>query len=416
MGPRLWFIRGRLTMLTQTRPRARPRRMTDQRALVIGAGLGGLTVALALLRAGWQVRVYEQAPQLGEAGAGITLSPGAGRALSSLGLESMLLTASLPIPDIAFVHYHSGALLAGTFDKGTPPDHGFDKPRHIHRADLHAILLAAVIAMDRDAVVTNKRLVRVEHNATGVEARFSDHTTAAADLLVAADGTRSAVRHQLFDDAPPQFAEQVAFRCLIPREIAAPFMSAGNAVVSIGPSRIFNRYVIRGGALVNVIGIARSDRWRGEGWNTPATIDDFLLEYDGFHEDVTGLIKLSPPETLIKWGLFVRPPIAQWSVGRVVLLGDAAHPILPFLGLGAALAIEDGIVLSRALAEASTVEGAFAAFQQARVARVETVRTETIRQGEIIQASDPDAVAVTRSPSQNTDLFDYDPTKIPISV
>ena len=279
-----------------------------------------------------------------------------------------------------------------------------------------AARLAAVIAMDRDAVVTNKRLVRVEHSATGVEARFSDHTTAAADLLVAADGTRSAVRHQLFDDAPPQFAEQVAFRCLIPREIAAPFMSAGNAVVSIGPSRIFNRYVIRGGALVNVIGIARSDRWRGEGWNTPATIDDFLLEYDGFHEDVTGLIKLSPPETLIKWGLFVRPPIAQWSVGRVVLLGDAAHPILPFLGLGAALAIEDGIVLSRALAEASTVEGAFAAFQQARVARVETVRTETIRQGEIIQASDPDAVAVTRSPSQNTDLFDYDPTKIPISV
>jgi salicylate hydroxylase len=384
--------------------------------IIIGAGLGGLTAALALLRAGWRVRVYEQAPVLGEVGAGITLSPGAGRALSSLGLEPKLLAASLPIPDIAFVHYQTGALLAGSFDKGAPPDHGFAKPRHIHRADLHAILLAAVRGLDSEAVVTDKRLVRVDQHAGGVEACFADDTTAEADLLVGADGTRSAVRRQLFDDAPPQFAGQIAFRCLIPREAATPFMGAGNAVVSIGPSRIFNRYVIRGGALVNVIGIARSDRWRGEGWNTPATIDDFLLEYEGFHDDVLGLIRLSPPETLIKWGLFVRPPIAQWSAGRVVLMGDAAHPILPFLGLGAALAIEDGIVLSRALAEASTVERAFAAFQQARLERVETVRTQTIRQGEIIQASDPDGPAVTRSPSQNTHLFDYDPTTVLIHV
>jgi salicylate hydroxylase len=167
---------------------------------------------------------------------------------------------------------------------------------------------------------------------------------------------------------------------------------------------------------VNVIGIARSERWREEGWNTPATVEEFLSEFDGFHDGVTGLIKLSPPETLIKWGLFVRPPIARWSVGRVALLGDAAHPILPFLGLGAALAIEDGIVLSRALAQAPTVESAFATFQSARFQRVETVRTQSILQGEIIQASDPDAGAVTRSPSQNIDLFDYDPTTAPIHV
>jgi salicylate hydroxylase len=384
--------------------------------IVIGAGLGGLTAALALLRAGWRVRLYEQAQVLGEVGAGITLSPGAGRALSSLGMEAPLLAASLPIPDIAFVHYQSGELLAGSFDKGAPPDHGFEKPRHIHRADLHAILVAAVRVLDAEAVVTNKRLVRVEQHDGGVKAYFADETMAQADLLIGADGTRSAVRRQLFDDTPPEFAGQIAFRCLIPRAAAAPFMGAGNAAVSIGPSRIFNRYLIRGGALVNVIGIAKSDRWRGEGWNTPATIEDFLLEYEGFHEDVLGLIKLSPPETLIKWGLFVRPPIAQWSQGRVVLLGDAAHPILPFLGLGAALAIEDGIVLSRALAEAPTVEGAFAAFQNTRFDRVETVRTQTIRQGEIIQATDPDAVAVTRSPSQNTDLFDYDPTKVPLHI
>jgi salicylate hydroxylase len=385
-------------------------------AAIIGAGLGGLTAALALLRAGWRVRVYEQAPALGEVGAGITLSPGAGRALASLGLGPALLAASLPIPDIAFVHYRTGALLAGVFDKGRPADRGFDAPRHIHRADLHAVLLQGVRSIDPEAVLTGRRLTSVAQHGSGVTVGFADGGLAQASLLIGADGARSAVRRLLFDDAPPEFAGQIAFRCLIPAEDAAPFMGGGNAVVSIGAARIFNRYLIRGGALVNVIGIAKSDRWRGEGWNTPAAVDEFLSEFQDFHADVLGLIRQSPADNLIKWGLFVRPPIAQWSAGRVILLGDAAHPILPFLGLGAALAIEDGVVLTRALCLAPTVERAFAAFQGARMERVETVRMQTIRQGEIIQASDPDGPAVTRSPSQNVDLFDYDPTTVPIHV
>lgn len=394
--------------------------MTDQtagdRAIIIGAGLGGLTAALALLRAGWRVRVHEQAAVLGDVGAGITLSPGAGKALASLGLGPQILAASLPIPDIAFVHYRTGERLAGVFDKGRPPDHGFEKARHIHRADLHAILLRGVREIDPDAVLTGKRLVGVTQDGASVTARFADDSAAQADILIGADGARSAVRARLFDDAPPDFAGQIAFRCLIPYARAEPFMGAGNAVVSIGAARVFNRYLIRGGELVNVIGIAKSDRWRGEGWNTPATVEDFRLEFEGFHADVLGLIQRAPAENLIKWGLFTRPPIAQWSVGRVVLLGDAAHPILPFLGLGAALAIEDSVVLTRALALAVTPERAFAAFQRARLERVETVRTQTIRQGEIIQASDPDGPAVTSSPSQNVDLFSYDPCEAVIHV
>lgn len=389
---------------------------TPGSAAIVGAGLGGLTTALALLSAGWRVRVYEQACVLGEVGAGITLSPGAGRALASLGLGPALLAASLPIPDIAFVHYRTGALLAGVFDKGRPEDRGFEAPRHIHRADLHAILLAAVGAIDPEAVLTGRRLADVAQDGSGVTLGFADGAMAKADLLIGADGARSTVRRLLFDDTPPAFAGQIAFRCLIPAEDAAPFMGAGNAVVSIGAARIFHRYLIRGGALVNVIGIAKSDRWREEGWNTPAAVDEFLTEFEGFHADVLGLIRKAPPDSLIKWGLFIRPPLAQWSAARVVLLGDAAHPILPFLGLGAALAIEDGVVLTRALSLAPTVERAFAAFQEARTERVETVRTQTIRQGEIIQASDPDAPAVTRSPSQDVDLFDYDPRRAPIHV
>ena len=383
---------------------------------IIGAGLGGLTAALALLRKGWKVRVYEQAPVLGEVGAGITVSSGAGRGLASLGLEPALLAASLPVPDVAFAHYRTGELLAGAFDKGTPPDRGFETPRHIHRADLHAILLDAVRAADPGAVQTNKKFVSAEQDGGRVAAFFADDSRAEADLLIAADGTRSAVRRQFFDDAPPAFAGQIAFRCLIPREAAAPFITAGNAVVSVGAGRIFHRYVLRAGSLVNVIGIARSDRWRAEGWNTPATTAEFLAEYRDFHPDVTDLIARAPSDSLIKWGLFVRPPISNWSMGHIALLGDAAHPILPFLGLGAALAMEDGVVLARALDVAPTIESALAAYQAARLERVENVRVQSIRQGEIIQATDPDRYGLTHSPSQNVNLFDYDPCTVPIHV
>jgi len=383
---------------------------------IIGAGLGGLTAALALQRQGWRVRVYEQAPVLGEVGAGLSLSPGAGRGLASLGVGPALLDASLPVPDIAFVHYRTGKRLAGALIQSVAPDRGFETARHVHRADLHAILLAAVGANDPDAVRTGKRLERVEQGAAHVVAHFADGEAVEAALLIGADGARSAVRRTLFDDQPPVFAGQIAYRCLIPIERAAPYLGGVNAMVSIGAGRIFNRYLIRKGALLNVIGIVQSDVWPEEGWNTPATVAEFAHAFEGFHAQVLSLIGCAPPGHLIKWGLFVRPPIATWSAGRVVLLGDAAHPILPFLGLGGALAIEDGIVLARALNEASSIEPAFAAFEHARKPRVETVRTQSIVQGEIIQASDPDGAGVGRSPSQNTTLFDYDPCTAPLAI
>jgi salicylate hydroxylase len=383
---------------------------------IIGAGLGGLTAALALQRQGWRVRVYEQAPVLGEVGAGLSLSPGAGRGLASLGVGPAVLDASLPVPDIAFVHYRTGERLAGALSPNVAPDRGFETARHIHRADLHALLLAAVFAEDPDAVITGKRLARVEEAASHVVAQFADGQTCEAELLIGADGARSAVRRALVDDAAPVFAGQIAFRCLIPIERAAPHLGGVNAMVSIGAGRIFNRYMIRKRTLLNVIGIVQSDVWPEDGWNTPATVAEFRHAFEGFHDSVLNLIGCAPAGHLIKWGLFVRPPIATWSAGRVVLLGDAAHPILPFLGLGGALAIEDAIVLARALAEASSFEQAFAVYERTRLDRVETIRTQSILQGEIIQASDPDRAGVGGSPSQNAKLFDYDPCTAPLAI
>jgi salicylate hydroxylase len=383
---------------------------------IVGAGLGGLTAALALLRAGWHVRVHEAAPVLGEVGAGISIAAGTGRGLAALGIGPALLAASLPVPAVAFAHFRTGELLAGVYDKGAPVDQGFATARHIHRADLHAVLLDAVRAIDADAVLTGKRLVDAGQDDDRAHARFADGSVVHADLLIGADGSRSAVRRALFDADDPQFSGQVAFRCLVPIDRAVPFMGRGNAVVSIGAARMFHRYLVRGGTLVNVIGIGQNDRWRQEGWNTPALPSEFLAEYADFHPDVTGLIAAAPADSLIKWGLFVRPPLTQWSKGRVLLLGDAAHPILPFLGLGAALAIEDGVVLARALAAAHDLPAALSAYHAARLERVEMVRTQTLRQGAIIQSADPDRAGMGTSPSQNVALFDYDPTTVPIHV
>lgn len=376
---------------------------------IVGAGLGGLTAALALASVGWTVRVYEQAPVLGEAGAGITISSGAARGLAWLGLGDQLLVASLPVPDIAFLHYRTGALLAGTLDAGAPSDFGLKAARHIHRADLHHVLLTAVQALDPQIVVTNHRLESVIRWHGGVRLRFANGAEAEADLLIGADGIRSTVRHQLFGSGAPTFSKQVAFRCLVPAEAAAPFMGFGNAAVWVGPKRIFNRYAIRRGTLVNIVGLAQSEYWSEEGWTTPASLDEFLTSYADFHPSVTSLIKQACPNSLIKWGIFVRPPIGTWHCGHAVLLGDAAHPILPFLGLGAALAIEDGIVLARALRAAPSPEAALRAFEATRVARVDLVRRKSILQGEIIQSLDPDAFGLAKSPAQDNELFAYDP-------
>lgn len=384
---------------------------------IVGAGLGGLTAALALLRQGRRVRVYEQAPALGEVGAGISVSAGAGLALASLGLGPELLAASLPVPAVAFAHYRTGELLAGAFDGGAPRDRGFETARHMHRADLHRILCEAVLRLDADAVQLGSKVEAVESSPDAVSLRFADGTRVTAVLVIGADGTRSTIRRLLFDKSPPTFAGQVAFRCLIPRDRAAPFLHRGNAVVSVGASRIFHRYLVRAGSLVNVIGIVRSEAWRGEGWNTPATIDEFLGAFEGFHDDVRGLIASAPRDSLIKWALFVRPPLSCWHSDRIGLLGDAAHPILPFLGLGAALAIEDGIVLARAIALHGEADGvALAAFQAVRMGRVDHVRLQSILQGEIVQSTDPDTTGLQRSPSQDARLFDHDPCAVPFPV
>ena len=389
--------------------------MSQRTAAIIGAGIGGLTAALALLRNGWRVRLYEQAALLNEVGAGISISPGAAAGLASLGLAMPLLRASVPVARLAFVHFQTGEVLASSpaLDAAQEADPGLRVARHIHRADLQTLLTEGVRALDPHALVLGRRLSHFEQEAR-VVAHFADGGRDEADIAIGADGVRSVARQELFGGGAARFAGQVAFRCLLPRAVAEPYLKAGNAVVSIGPGRIFHRYLIRGGALVNVVGIAQSNAWPHESWNTPASSAEFLSLYEDFHADVTGLIRQAAGPELIKWGLFVRPPLPRWSIDRIALLGDAAHPILPFLGLGAALAIEDAIVIARALEEHAQPAQALECYQATRQRRVEAVRLASIRQGDLIQTGGVTPQSLTRAPAAQEALFDFDPCSTPL--
>jgi salicylate hydroxylase len=385
------------------------------RVLVVGAGLGGLTAALALDAAGIEVEVHEQAAALGEVGAGLTLSRGAQHVLAEIGLLGEVLARASAVRSNAFLHYRTGQLLDGGVDAsdGAPADATEVGPNvQMHRADLHAVLADALTRRAPAALLLGQVLVDVEDLGDRVRARFADGSSADGDLLVGADGLRSVVRRHLWGDGLPRFTGQVAFRALVPGPLAAPFVAGiGRAAVYLGPGRVFNRYVLRQGALVNCVAIARTDSWRDEGWTTPATGDELASLYNGWHPDVLGLIGAAP--TLTKWALYDREPLPRWRRGRVTLLGDAAHPMLPFLGLGAAMAIEDGIVLARALAASPDTDG-LVRYEAARRPRTTEVMLQSRHEGTLVQARDPDAFVPATAPSRNATYYDFDPAHITV--
>jgi salicylate hydroxylase len=388
---------------------------TKARILMVGGGLGGLTAALALIRLGHAVTVFEQASQLGDVGAGLTLSQGSQRVFQMLGIQDEVSALASVTLNFAFVHYKTGEPLHGQpdFTDGNAEVAGI-VGRHIHRADLHGILARAVERAAPGSIVLSHRGTAFESTKDGVRARFADGSVAEGELLIGADGVRSAVREALWGGGAPRFTGQAAFRCLIPIETARPFLSAGRAAVYQGPNRVFNRYTIRRGALLNCVAIARTDLWREEGWSTPATPDELVALYEGFHPDVTGLMAKAPPEHLIKWGIFDREPLPQWRQGRISLLGDAAHPMLPFLGLGAAMAIEDAAILGRAVEASGPTEEALRRYEDARRDRTKEIYRLSILQGNLVQARDPDNYVHTAAPAGNRQLYEFDPATVPV--
>lgn len=391
--------------------------MKNLNVAIVGAGIGGLTAALALLRAGHRVKVYEQAAQLGEVGAGLSLSPTAAHALNSLGLHQTLEEKAYKPEDQCVRHYQDGRPLSW-INRGKSLIEKYGERYYlIHRADLHDALAAAVRSAASDAIEVSRQFADVEVGATQVVLRFADGGTASCDALIGADGSRSAVRNAAFGAMPPVYTGYIAWRGLVPMERVPPAILDPPSGIYVGPGHLVNRYPVRGGELLNFVALAERQAWAEEGWSIRSTVAELLAEFEGWHEDVRTFMRETPPHRLFKWGLFDREPLSTWHRGRIALLGDAAHPVLPFLGHGAVLAIEDGVVLGRAFAAANTIEEAFGRYEAARLPRAAFVVLESRKAARQFHSSDPDSYR-ERHNSQAADegrgLFAYNPVTQPI--
>lgn len=364
---------------------------------IIGAGLGGLTAAIALRRAGHEVVIYEQAPVLGDVGAGITITPNAWKGLASLGLADRLTAQADEVPQQAIRAHDSGAPIL-EIPRGRVTRETYGAPYvMLHRADLHALLADAA----------GRGVIRLDSAIADVDAID-------ADAVIAADGLKSVVRSTVFGNPPARFTGHVAWRGLVPAEALLPEAAMPGSTVWAGPGRIFVRYPVRRGALINLVGLTRTDAWVAEGWSNRVVMTDWLTEFDGWHHDVTSAIAATSDDSRIAWGLFARDPLPTIVSGRVALLGDAAHPMLPFMGQGAAMAIEDGVIIGRAFAEAATVTEAFARYEAVRKPRTDFIQRQSALGADRLQFE----VARTGLPPAETEdslgIFHYDPSTAPL--
>ena len=347
--------------------------MDDAHLIIVGGGIGGMLSALSLLQAGFRVDLYEQAPAFGEIGAGIMLTPNATRVLAHLGLLAALEQKALRPPASAYRRFDTAELMSES-PLGETIEQKYGAPYfHIHRSDLHAILTRAVSELSTDSLHNGREFTGCEQDGQYVTASFADGSKVTGDALIGCDGVRSTVRALLVDPAQPRFTGQVAWRGMVPAKGLPASVTGRGSLVWIGPDRHIVHYPLRDGEFVNYVAIAAKEQWEEEGWNRRSEVNEVLREFDGWHSDVVALLAATPADNCFKWGLFDREPLESWRKGRCALLGDAAHPMLPFMAQGSTMAIEDALVLARAMQEFETVENALDHYQSARRERTAQV-------------------------------------------
>lgn len=339
---------------------------------IAGGGIAGLSAALALARAGHRVTVLERSPAPSEAGAGIQLSPNATRVLDGLGLTSALGRHWVRPHAVRIRRGRDGALVVRMpLDRA---ESRWGSPfAVIHRGDLHAILSAAVRQEPEVDLRLGHPVDAISSTKAGVHLQAGD-LSYAADLAVVADGVWSRLRATVLDDGPPRFTGRRAFRATIPAAAAPGWMREPATGLWLGSEAHLVHYPVEAGATVNLIAVV-TDADDGGGWSRADTASALALPFGAWTEDIRTLLAGIPDWQ--SWPLFSRPPPVAMAAGQIALLGDAAHPTLPFLAQGGAMAMEDAAVLTAALADgAASLPDRLARFSSARVPRVRRVVTE----------------------------------------
>ncbi len=360
------------------------------RIAIVGAGLGGLATALFLRRAGLDATVYEQAQELRELGAGIVVAPNMVRVLDALGLAHELPGFAVRLETAwEFRRWQDGRVLfAQPMDEACERLYG----AHCyvaHRADLLALLLHAL----------PPRLLRLDHRCSALHAhddavelsfghRDGTTTRVTADVVIGADGIHSGVQPAVAPQVEARFSGLCAFRCLVPAEAAPAMALRPVQSLWLGPGRHFVHYPISGGRLVNVVAIVPAGDWRLESWTADGDIADLSAEFAGWDERVQQLI-VSASSTK-RWALYDRNPLDRWTLGRVTLLGDAAHAMLPFFAQGAAQALEDAYVLAACLQRADHASAPQALQRYEATRRPRASRVQVMSRGRELRNHLPD--------------------------
>jgi salicylate hydroxylase len=389
--------------------------------IIVGAGIGGLTAAAVLLQRGHRVRVYEQAPALGEIGAGIQISANASRVLHGLGVEEALSRTAV-VPTAQHFRLYSSGELVQEIALGAAHEraHGA-KYYHLHRADLHAVLAAKVRELDPNAVVLEATAERFTETRDSVTVEFANGATASGEVLIGADGIKSAIRAQILGPTKAEFTGYVSWRAVVPSSrLPADYMERVSTNW-MGPNAHVIVYYLRRGELLNFVGLVEDETWLDESWTVKAPWTRLKADFAPWHPKVQLLIDAMDRDNCYRWAMYNRPPVTGWSTERATLLGDAAHPTLPFMAQGAAMAIEDAAIIARVLEQESSTAAALDLYQRSRYERTARVQIGSNEMGKLFHLRTEEDLrrgfaGRDLAKERNAWLFSYDPWTAPLAA
>lgn len=391
--------------------------MSEKKIIIAGGGIGGLTAAACLLKAGIDVEVYEQAPALGEVGAGIQMSANPMRVLNYLGLaEEAARIGSCPV-SYDFKLYDTGDIL-----QRIPLGESY-KERHgvpyvsIHRADLLNLLIGKVKELKSDAVTLNARVAHFEQDSKGATLHLADGRSIRGDAIIGADGIKSVIRAQILGATPVHYTGDQSWRILVPADRLSQPDSFNTVEIYVGPGKHGVVYPIRHGEIVNLVGCVEYEHWDEESWTTKRPWGELKDDFAGWNDEVQELIDSADRDECYRWAMNNRPPVENWSIGRVTLMGDAAHPTLPYMAQGGGMAIEDGMVLARAMTMDSDPAEAIQRYQRNRLERTSRIVNESTANRGLFHLPSSEALKDAfakrnMSGERNAWLFSYDPVTV----
>lgn len=343
-----------------------------RRAVIAGGGVGGLGAALALRLSGWDVRVFERAEQIAEVGAGLQISANGYRALENLGVAEEI-RAGASRPEAAIMRSGLSGRVLVNIPLGDAGVSRWGAPfLQVHRADLISTLLKALEKAASGSVETGAEVTGYEAGQEGAALRLANGDQVECDLLIGADGLRSTIRETMLGPEQLRFIGAVAWRATVPMERLKGIPIESAATIWAGPNRHAVTYPLRGGKLVNFVGVTAEAEWQKEGWSEPGDPAALRAAYQGWAIDDL-LERLDEP---FRWALCDRPPLPRWSDGAVTLLGDACHPMSPSLAQGACQALEDAVALAERLKPGADIPASLQAHYAARINRVTRIQKE----------------------------------------